>query len=128
MQDAYGRTLVDHGDGTYTVADSDGALTVRAASPQAAVALIGAPPPAPPQYQTTGLSFPQFLALLTPAEQAALAISTDPQVALFVLLATNAQAIDLDNPDVVAGVHYCAGLGLIAAGRVAQILGGAPPA
>ena len=85
-------------------------------------------PNAPPAtYQTSDLSFLQFMALFTSAEQAAVVNSTDTQVRLFLLMATGAGALDLGNPEVVAGVNYLASLNLIAAARVAAILSGAPP-
>lgn len=79
-------------------------------------------------YQTTGLTFLQFMALFSSAEQGAIVSSTDTQVKLFLLMATGAGALDLGNPEVVSGVNYLASLGLIAAARVAVILSGAPPA
>lgn len=79
-------------------------------------------------YQTTGLSFLQFIALFTLTEQAAIVNSADTQVKLFLLMATGAGALDLGNPEVVAGVNYLGSLNLIAASRIAAILSGAPPA
>jgi hypothetical protein len=78
-------------------------------------------------FQTTGLTFLQFMALFSSAEQAAIVTSTDAQVKLFLLMATGAGALDLGNPEVVSGVDYLASLNLIAAARVATILSGAPP-
>jgi hypothetical protein len=78
-------------------------------------------------YQTCGLTFLQFMSLFSSAEQAAIANSTDTQVKLFLLMATGAGVLDLQNPEVVAGVSYLASLNLIAAPRVATILSGAPP-
>jgi hypothetical protein len=81
---------------------------------------------APVVYQTTGLSFLQFMALFTPTEQAAIVNSTDTQVKLFLTMATGAGAIDLTNPEVMAGVNYLASLNLITPARAAAILSGAP--
>lgn len=78
-------------------------------------------------YQTTGMTFLQFMALFSSAEQGAIVSSTDAQVKLFLLMATGAGALDLGNPEVVAGVDYLASLNLIAVARVATILSGAPP-
>lgn len=78
-------------------------------------------------YQTSGLSFLQFLALFTPAEQLAVAGSSDPRVGLFMDEATGATAIDLTDARVIAGVNFLASLNLIAASRVATILSGAAP-
>jgi hypothetical protein len=89
---------------------------------------VYAPPLAgPPVYQTAGLSFVQFLALFTPAEQAAIVGSTDAQVRLLILMADGAAALDLSNAQVVAGVNRLVTLQLISAARMATILSGAPP-
>ena len=77
-------------------------------------------------YQTAGLTFLQFMALLTSAEQAAVANSTDTQTRLFVMMATGAGSLDLANPEVVSGINYLAAIGLIASARAATILTGAP--
>jgi hypothetical protein len=66
--------------------------------------------------------------LFTTAEQDAIVASNNTQVRLFNLMAAGAPSIDLDNPQVVGGVEFLAGLGLIAGDRVAVILSGAPPA
>lgn len=84
------------------------------------------PAVAPVVYQTTGLSFLQFMALFTPTEQAAIVTSTDTQVRLFLLMATGDGQIDLTNPEVIGGVNYLASLGLIGPARVATILAGEP--
>jgi len=84
-------------------------------------------PATPPVvYATTGLTFLQFMALFSAAEQAAIVGSADPQVKLFTLMASGAGSIDLSNPEVVAGVTYLGAQGLIASGRAATILAGAP--
>ena len=77
-------------------------------------------------YQTAGLTFLQFMALLTSAEQAAVANSTDTQTRLFVMMATGAGSLDLANPEVVSGINYLAAIGLITSARAATILTGAP--
>ena len=77
-------------------------------------------------YQTAGLTFLQFMALLTSAEQAAVANSTDTQTRLFVMMATGAPQIDLTNPEVAAGVNYLASINLITSARAATILSGLP--
>ncbi len=84
---------------------------------------------------STNLTFLQFMALFTAAEKTAIVNSADPQVKLFLLMATGAGAISLTNAETVSGVNYLAatststppGPGLIAASRVAQILAGGPP-
>lgn len=88
------------------------------------------PPPAPP----TTLTFLQFMGLFTTAEQEAIVSSTDTQTKLFLLMASGAGTIQLDNPEVIAGVGYLAatststppGPGLIAPARVARILSNTP--
>lgn len=85
-------------------------------------------PPAEDLQLTVGLNFLQFMALFSPAEQAAIVNSNDPQVKLFNLMAAGAPSIDLSDPQVVMGVGYLAQGGLIAADRIAVILSGAPPA
>jgi hypothetical protein len=47
---------------------------------------------------------------------------------VFVVMATGAGSLDLDNAEVVAGVGRVASLGLVASARVPQILAGIPPA
>ena len=90
--------------------------------------VFASPPPQPPVYQTTGLNFLTFMALFTPDEQRAVVASNNTQVRLFNLMAAGAPSIDLDNPQVIGGVLYLAGLGLIAPARVPVILSGALPA
>lgn len=86
------------------------------------------PAPAPaPVYQTEKLTFLQFMGLFTLTEQAAIISSPDIQVRVFVVMASGAGAIDLDNPQVSGGVQYLAALGLIAPARVAAVLAGMPP-
>jgi hypothetical protein len=81
----------------------------------------------PVVYQISGLSFLQFMALFSAAEQAAIVTSADTQVRLFVLMAGGAGSIDLTNSQVVAGVNYLASINLIAQSRAAAVLSGAPP-
>jgi hypothetical protein len=83
--------------------------------------------PAAPPPQQSGLTFLQFLALFTPAEQAAIVASSDAQVKLFVVMASGAGAIDLTNAEVVAGVNYLAGVGLITSAETTRILAGIAP-
>jgi hypothetical protein len=83
--------------------------------------------PAAPPPQQSGLTFLQFIALFTPAEQAAIVASSDAQVRLFVVMASGAGAIDLTNAEVVAGVNYLAGVGLITSAEATRILAGIAP-
>lgn len=80
-------------------------------------------PPAP----SPALSFLDFMALFTSAEQAAIVNSTDTQVKLFVLRASGAGMISLGDARVIGGVNYLAGIGLIAPARAAAILANQPP-
>jgi hypothetical protein len=82
------------------------------------------------------LTFLQFIALFTAAEQSAIVAAADPQTRLFTMMAIGAGGIDLSNSQVIAGVNYLAtatnatppGPGLITAARAAQILANQPPA
>jgi hypothetical protein len=74
------------------------------------------------------LTFLQFMALFSSAEQTAIVGSTDPQVKLFLLMASGAGTISLPNSEVAAGVGYLASVGLIGATRPAQILADQAPA
>ena len=83
--------------------------------------------PTPPTPDVV-LTFLQFMALFTAAEQASLVTTTDVQTKLFVLMASGAGTLDLSNTEVIQGVNYIASIGIIASTRVAQILGNqAPP-
>lgn len=73
------------------------------------------------------VTFLQFMALFTPAEQLAIAASNDPQVKLFVMMATGQPHIEMDNASVVSGVNYLASSGVIQQARVATILAASPP-
>jgi hypothetical protein len=87
-------------------------------------------------YLPVILTFLQFMALFTASEQAAIVNASDTQTKLFMLMATGAGSIALDDPEVVGGIDYLAsgpgatppGPALIAAARVAQILANQPPA
>jgi hypothetical protein len=89
------------------------------------------PPPEPP----ITLTFLQFMALFTAAEQAAIAASADTQTRLFLIMAAGSGGLQLTNAQVVAGVNYLAtpatanppGPGLIAPSRAAQILSNQAP-
>jgi hypothetical protein len=85
---------------------------------------VAPPPPAP---QTVGLNFLQFVALFTPAEQAAIFGSADTQVKAFNLMAAGAPQIDLADPRVVAGIGYLASISIVSPARVAAILAGQAP-
>ncbi|MGD0564553.1 MAG: hypothetical protein ABSA66_15860 [Roseiarcus sp.] len=112
--------------------DETGALTGIYAMPQTfstviadddprIAAFLAAQTPAP------SLTFLQFMALFAPAEQAAIVASADPQIKLFTLMAAGAGALQLSNPEVVAGVNYLATSGAITAARATAILAGQAP-
>jgi hypothetical protein len=81
-----------------------------------------APPPPP-----TVVTFLQFMALFTSAEQEAIIGSTDINVRVFVVMASGANFLDLTLAEVVNGVEYLASVNLIAATRVAAILSNTAP-
>ncbi len=100
------------------------------AAGNAPAAYVAPPPP------MTSLSFLQFMALFTAAEQAAIVGSTDTKTRLFVVMAAGAGSIGLADTEVVDGLNYLAttttatppGPGLITPARAAQILvNEAPP-
>jgi hypothetical protein len=91
---------------------------------QGASGAWAAPAPTP---QLAGLTFLQFMALFTAAEQAAIVSSGDPQVKLFVIMASGAGEIDLTNAEVTQGVDYLAGAGLVTSAETTRILAGIAP-
>ena len=74
------------------------------------------------------VTFLGFLALFTAAEQAAIVATTDPRIRLFCLMAAGATFVNLMDPRVIAGAQLLESLGLLRAGRAAQVLAEqAPP-
>lgn len=65
-----------------------------------------------------------FMRRFTMAERIAIrsAATTDPMIADLMAMQAAATYIDLDDPDTQAGVAYLESLGIIAAGRAAQVL------
>ncbi len=95
---------------------------------QAWLAAGNTPNPAPAVIPPpVRLTFLQFLALFTQAEQTALIGSADPQMKLFILEAAGTGDITLDDPRVKAGLDYAVSLGFITAAREARILAGQTP-
>lgn len=86
-----------------------------------------ATPYVPPATPAPHLTFLQFMALFTPAEQASIVNSTDTQVKLWLIMATGSGTIGLTDPDVVQGLAYAVSINLITAPRQTQILAGTPP-
>lgn len=72
----------------------------------------------------TSYSFLEFMALFTLTEQALIVVSNDVQVKLFVMMATGAGVIQLDDSEVVQGVEYLTTVNLITTARAAAILSG----
>lgn len=73
------------------------------------------------------MPFLDFMGLFSPAEQAAFVSSSDTQIRLFLLMASGAGTINLADPRVTQGLAYATSIGLLAAGREAQILAGTAP-
>lgn len=101
--------------GYTTIDDTD----PRIATFEAAVTAALNPP--------ASLTFLQFMALFTSAEQDALVTSTDTQTKLFILMASGSGSIQLNNSEVIAGVNYVASIGIITTARAAQVLAGTAP-
>ena len=126
---------------TSAIRSSDGALVPWSVTPSAGPLDIGglagrtwlqdgsptpsayvAPPPSPPT-----LTFLQFMALFTSEEQDAIVNSTDTQTKLFLMMATGAGTITLDNSEVIDGLGYLASQVLITPARAVQILANEGP-
>ena len=73
------------------------------------------------------LSFLEFIALFTDAEQGIIFASNDSHVRGFCLMAAGASQVNLDNQQVISAVRYLALINLISADRVAQILSNQTP-
>lgn len=70
------------------------------------------------------LDFIGFMALFSLPEQDAIFGSSNPQVRKFIAMATGTAEISLGDPRVAGGVGYLQNIGLLTAGRAAQILTG----
>jgi hypothetical protein len=81
-------------------------------------------PPAPPDSPPpVGISWLGFMALFTQAEQVAIALSVDPNVAVFRMMAMGLGGdLILSDPRVAMGLQACAAAGCIASTRIPQIL------
>ena len=74
------------------------------------------------------ITFRQFMALFTAAEQAAIVSSTDTKTRLF-LLSASSGSVTLSDPLVMTDLTYLVSIGLLLVARVSQILTNtAPPA
>ena len=83
--------------------------------------------PSKPETVVVTVTFREFMALFTPAEQSAIVNSTDTQVKI-ILLQASAGAITLGDPVVKTDLDYLVSLGLITADRETAILANQPPA
>ena len=121
-----GFTLLAANQATYTYPVNGWTWYSDEATARAALAL-----PAvllPPGSSTPGsIGWLQFMALFTPTEQAAVALSTNPNVAVFRMMATGVGDILLTDPKVAQGLAALVSAGLITAARQAAIISGTPP-
>lgn len=132
ITDAYGRTITiaidQDGEDVYSLAGVTVSFPTGTPQTQAVASIEGmAPadyaPPAPPRLFT----FLEFMALFTPAEQAAIVGSNDVNVKLFTLMAAGAAGgLSMSDPRVIAGVNYLVTAGLLTAANAALVLSGQP--
>ncbi len=114
--------------GALTKGAQDYAAWLAAGNQPAQATVVTRPPPV--------LTFLQFMALFTSAEQTAIINSSDAQTKMFVIMAAGSGGLQLANAQIIAGVNYLAtattasppGPGLITSARAAQILAGEAPA
>lgn len=103
------------------------AVAFRAWQAAGGVAEIAPPPEAAPAESP--ISWLEFMALFTASEQAAIATSDDPTVAVFRMMATGLGGdMNLADPRVALGLDALVAAGLIASGRTADILARRAPA
>lgn len=117
--------LFEAADGSYWRVDTTAAATPLQKA-NLAVAIVNVNPSAVPKPKVTYL---QFEALFTPAEQGAIfgAAGTTPSLMQWLLRAAGAGEIDLGNPETIAGINILEGAGLLTADRTALVLAGTPP-
>ncbi len=79
-------------------------------------------------YQTSGLTYAQFWALFTTAEQTAIVSSTDVNVRQFLLQMAGQGGgfINLGDPSIATALNYAVSIGLLTSARAAVVLTGAP--
>ena len=111
-------TTFTYGDGSLVVATD----TAQVGDSYASGVFTSVAPVA--TYQTSGLTFLQFMGLFTQVEQAAIIGSADVSVKTFTLMAASSPSLDLTNAQVVTGIDYLASISLIQPARVADILAG----
>jgi len=121
-----GVNLLAANQATYTYPVNGWTWYTDEATARAALALPSVLPPlgSPPAGSVGWL---QFIALFTPTEQAAIALSTDPNVAVFRMMATGVGDIILSSPETAQGLSALVAAGLITTAREAAIISGTPP-
>jgi hypothetical protein len=87
---------------------------------QAQALIENMPPP------KTSISFLQFMELFTQAEQVAAIGSTDVNIKIFIMKGAGAGLLDLNNPEVIAGVNYLVSIGILTQARATAILANQP--
>lgn len=82
--------------------------------------------PAPPRPDRVRLTRYEFRSRFTAAEKVAMYDSADTMVRVFLDDVQSAENINVTDQDTIDGVAYLSSMGLIAAGRDAEILAGIP--
>jgi len=92
------------------------------------LAHVGAVRPPADAVLVPAMDFLAFLALFTPAEQAAIVGSPDIQVRLFLLMASGSYyGVSLADPRVIGALGYLVTLGLLSAARRDAVLANQAP-
>lgn len=106
-------------------------ITTQSPMPARLWAYVGGAfsPPAAVVPASPKLTSLEFMALLTPAEQAAIAGAglANASVMLWLIKLSGAMYIDLGDPQTVGGVHALAAAGLLTSDRVTAILANQAP-
>ena len=115
----YGVTIGNPADKTtWTIQFQPGATVAQKAAAQAVLTGWVDPPPA--------MTFLNFLALFTSAEQMAFVSSTDVQMKLWITEAAGSGMISFADARLKAALDYAVSLGLLTSARESQILAGQP--
>jgi hypothetical protein len=83
--------------------------------------------PKPAPAPSRRLSLFQYLQLWTPEEATWFKNTTDPVAARAFILTLGSPVIDLDHPEVIAGIQYAEQAMPLGPGRAARIMAGLPP-